>query len=82
MFMKKTFKIYIFFLTIMFFIQSDAYTKEYKINDTLKNNLIINKNFQILLPPGEWILAEKEREYYYGLTSKIFTLVKLEGKKL
>jgi len=80
--MKKTFKIYIFFLAIMFFIQSDSHTKEYKINDILKNNLIINKNFQILLPPGEWILAEKEREYFYGLTSKIFTLVKLEGKKI
>ena len=65
---------------ILFF--SNVNAKNYKVDDIVKDKLIINKKFQIKLPKGEWIVAESHAENYYGLNSKIITIIKLNKKRI
>jgi len=59
-----------------------AEAASYKLNDIVENNFSVSKKFKITLPEGKWIIAEKSSEYYYGLTTKIYSLLRLENKKL
>ena len=50
--------------------------QKYRVNDVVENKFIVNKKFQIDLPYGKWIVIEKDNDFYYGLTSKVFSLAK------
>ena len=60
----------------------NAYAKSYKVDDIVENKFYFNKKFIIDLPVGKWTLAEKSSWYYYGLSSKNFTLVRVENDKV
>jgi len=64
-------------LVLIFY--SNALAKQYKIDDIVENQFYINKKFVVDLPEGKWILAEKSSGNYYGITHKIFTLLKIEN---
>ena len=76
--MKKILGILILYLLLTI----NVYAKDYEIDDVFKNHFYITHKFKIDLPKGEWILAEKSSENYYGLRSKIFTLVRVENNKV
>ena len=59
----------------------NIYAKTYQVDDVVEVEFIINKSFQIKLPSGKWIVAERSTEYYYGLTSKVYSLIRLEDNK-
>ena len=82
--MKKFFLFTFFFLLFntFTFAKSNLISKKYSVNDIITGKFHINKNFVIELPKGEWILAEKSADYYYGLSSKTFTLVRLERNRV
>lgn len=76
--MKKVFVI----LLISLFFSVNAFAKKYKIDDVIEDQFYINKKFVVNLPKGKWILAEKSSSTYYGLSSKLFTIVKVENDKV
>ena len=53
--------------------------KNYKVDDIVENQFYINKKFVVDLPEGKWSLAEKSSWFYYGLSSKTFTLVRFKN---
>jgi hypothetical protein len=59
-----------------------AFAKKYKENDVVENQFYLSKKFQIDLPKGKWIIAEKSPWFYYGMSNTTYTLVKLKKNKL
>jgi hypothetical protein len=76
--MKKLILILLVCLSFTF----NAFAKSYAINEIVENRFYINKKFVIDIPKGKWILAEKSSNYYHGLTSKVFTLVRVKNNKV
>ena len=74
-------KIFVILIFSLFFYQ-DSFAKKYKIDDIVENKFSISKKFQIDLPKGKWIVAEKDRWYYYGLSNLSYTLVKVKDNKV
>ena len=60
----------------------NAFAKKYKIDDVIEKQFYLNKKFVVDLPEGKWNLAEKSSWSYYGLTSKTFTLVRVENDEV
>jgi len=54
----------------------------YNLNDIVENNFSISKKFEIKLPKGKWVIAEKSSDYYYGLRTKIYSLLRIENNKI
>jgi len=79
--MKKILKFVLLTILCIFF-NSEVIAQKYRVNDVVENKFIINKKFQIDLPSGEWIVVEKDNDFYYGLTSKVFSLVRLENNRV
>ena len=79
--MKKISIILILSLSFINFIFLSAKAQSYKVNDIVEDKFFISKKFVIDLPKGQWIIAEKSSEYYYGLRTKIYSLLRLENKK-
>ena len=57
----------------MNFMFISAKAASYKVNDIVEDKFFISKKFVIDLPKGQWIIAEKSTEFYYGLRSKIYS---------
>ena len=79
--MKKISIILLLSFSFINFIFISAKAQSYKVNDIVEDKLFISKKFEIDLPKGQWIIAEKSSKYYYGLRSKIYSLLRLENKK-
>ena len=79
--MKKISIILLLSLSFINFVFISAKAQSYKVNDIVEDKFFISKKFVIDLPKGQWIIAEKSSEYYYGLRSKIYSLLRLENKK-
>ena len=77
--MKKLLGIVILGLLFLNLNYTYVNAKKYKVNDIVENIFIIDKKFQINLPNGKWVIAERTIENYYGLISKIYRLVRLEN---
>ena len=73
---------FLLILIISLFFINNSFAKKYKIDDVIEDRFYINKKFVVNLPKGKWILAEKSSSYFYGLTSKQFTIVKVENEKV
>ena len=73
---------FLLILIISLFFSNNSFAKKYKIDDVIEDRFYINKKFVVNLPKGKWILAEKSSSYFYGLTSKQFTIVKVENEKV
>tara|TARA_B100001113_G_C21078754_1_gene608905 strand:- start:62 stop:985 length:924 start_codon:yes stop_codon:yes gene_type:complete len=68
-------------IVLILFYSTIAKAQSYKLNDIVENNFIISKKFVLNLPIGKWVVAEKSSEYYYGIRTKIYFLLKIENKK-
>ena len=79
--MKKISIILILSLCFINFIFLSAKAQSYKVNDIVEDKFFISKKFVIDLPKGQWTIAEKSSQYYYGLRSKNYSLLRLENKK-
>ena len=58
---------------------NEVNAKKYKVNDVIENQFVINKKFKINLSEGKWTVVRSHGDFYYGLTSKIYVLVRLEN---
>jgi hypothetical protein len=76
--MKKFFLI----LVISLLFSNNAFAKKYKVDDVVENQFYFSKKFQIDLPKGKWIIAEKSPWFYYGLTNTTYTLFKVKDSKV
>jgi hypothetical protein len=79
--MKKIFR-FVLLTMLCIFLNSEVSAQKYRVNDVVENEFIVNKKFQIDLPYGKWIVIEKDNDFYYGLTSKVFSLARLENNKI
>jgi hypothetical protein len=80
--MKKILKFVLLTMLCIFLKNPDVSAQKYRINDVVENKFIVNNKFQINLPYGKWIVVEKDNDFYYGLTSKVFSLVRLENNRI
>jgi len=58
---------------------SEVNAKKYKVNDEVENQFIMNKKFQLNLPKGKWVVVERDFGFYYGLASKVYSLIRIEN---
>ena len=79
--MKKISIILILSLSFINFTFLSVKAQSYKVNEIVEDKFFISKKFVIDLPKGQWVIAEKSSEYYYGLRSKNYSLLRLENKK-
>ena len=75
-------KRFLVILLISLFFSTNAFAKKYNIDDVIEDQFYINKKFVVNLPKGKWILAEKSSSFYYGLSNKLFTIVRVENEKV
>jgi hypothetical protein len=75
-------KLFLSILVICSLLIGNAYAKKYKVDDIVEKQFYINKKFVVDLPEGKWNLAEKSSWSYYGLSSKTFTLVRVENDEV
>jgi len=81
-FMKKLLNVLFLSMFLMISNNTEVNAKKYKVNDVVETKFTINKKFQINLPKGKWIIAQSSSRNYYGLTSKIYALVRLENNSI
>ena len=60
-------------------ICNEVNAKKYKVNDVIENQFVMNKKFKLNLPEGKWTVVRSHGDFYYGLVSKIYVLVRLEN---
>ena len=77
--MKKNFSILVLWMIFLFSIYSELHAKNYRPNDVIDGKFNLNKKFELNLPEGKWIVVNARQESYYGLFSKLYSLVKLEN---
>ena len=77
--MKKNFSILVLWMIFLFSIYSELHAKNYRPNDVIDGKFNLNKKFELNLPEGKWIVVNARQESYYGLFSKLYTLVKVEN---
>jgi hypothetical protein len=76
--MKK----FLIILTIGLLFNINAYAQKNKVDDIVENQFYFSKKFQIDLPKGKWIIAEKSPWFYYGMSNTIYTLFRLQNSKV
>ena len=60
-------------------VNNASYAKKYRLNEVISGKFNLNKKFELNLPEGKWIVVNARQESYYGLFSKLYSLVKLEN---
>jgi hypothetical protein len=78
--MKKIISTLLFSLII--FNANISLALDYKKGQTISDSFQVSKKFKIDLTPGEWIVVQKNSDYYYGLRFKSYILIKTENNKL
>ena len=71
----------ILFLFVFLFNFENAIAKSYRIGDKITGEIEFHKKYKFKLPIGEWTVADRFRFSYYGVTSKGYQLLKINGKK-
>jgi hypothetical protein len=66
-------------IILMLFFSAEVNAKRYKVNDVIENQFVMNKKFKLNLPEGKWTVVQSHGDNYYGLVSKIYSLVRLES---
>ena len=75
--MKKVIFFFAFFL-----ILQTASAKSYRIGDKINNEIEFYKKYKFELPPGNWTVADRYINHYYGFKSKGYILLKINNKKV
>ena len=76
----KYFSLIIFICLMISSLSNEAGAKRYKINEEVENIFKLNKKFKLKLPEGKWIVINSNQQNYYGLKSKYYSLIRLDGK--
>ena len=76
--MKKFLSI-IFVYFIILLMCTEVNAKRYRVNDIIENQFVMNKKFKLNLSEGKWTVIRNSSDFYYGLVSKVYTLVRLEN---
>ena len=58
---------------------TEVNAKRYRVNDIIENQFVMNKKFKLNLSEGKWTVIRNSSDFYYGLVSKVYTLVRLEN---
>lgn len=58
---------------------NEVNAKRYKVNDVIENQFVMNKKFKLNLPEGKWTVIRSHGDNYYGLASKVYSLIRLEN---
>ena len=58
---------------------NEVNAKRYKVNDVIENQFVMNKKFKLNLPEGKWTVIRSHADNYYGLVSKVYSLIRLEN---
>ena len=66
-------------IILLLSVLNNAYAKKYKLHEVIDSKFSLNKKFNLNLPEGKWIVVNARQEAYYGLFSKVYSLVKLEN---
>ena len=66
-------------IILLLSVLNNAYAKKYKLLEVIDSKFSLNKKFNLNLPEGKWIVVNARQEAYYGLFSKVYSLVKLEN---
>ena len=66
-------------MILLISFNSESYAKKYRLNQEIDGKFNLNKKFVLNLPQGKWIVVNARQESYYGLFSKLYSLVKLEN---
>ena len=66
-------------MILLISFNSESYEKKYRLNEEIDGKFNLNKKFVLNLPQGKWIVVNARQESYYGLFSKLYSLVKLEN---
>ncbi len=75
--------LFIIFLSFIFLtVNYEAEAKKYKINELVENKFYFNKRFIMKLPEGKWTVIGKYNQDYYGIRGKVYTLVRIDNKKI
>jgi len=77
--MKKIISILLFSLII--FNANISLALAYKKGQSINDSFQLSKNFKIDLTPGEWTVAQRNTESFYGLRFKSYILIKTENNK-
>ena len=64
-------------IVIFFIFNSQSIAQKINLDE-----FTVNKYLKTKLSPGDWYLATKERDFYYGLWFDDFTLVKIENENV
>ena len=63
-------------------LSGNAHASKYNINETVEKKFFISKKFELKLPKGKWTIIQSHSDYYYGLSSKVYALARLENNYL
>lgn len=66
-------------MILLLSVNNTSYAKKYRLNEVISDKFNLNKKFELNLPEGKWIVVNARQESYYGLFSKLYSLVKLEN---
>lgn len=66
-------------IILLLSVLNNAHAKKYKLHEVIDSKFSLNKKFNLNLPEGKWIVVNTSQEAYYGLFSKVYSLVKLEN---
>ena len=75
----RNFSLIILVFLIFFSICNNTNAKGYRVNDMVEKQFVMNKKFQLNLPKGKWVVADRDISDYYNLSSKVYSLVRLEN---
>ena len=78
--MKYFFLISLFIYSI--FYTNISYSLDYKKGQIIQDSFQVSKKFKIDLPPGDWMLIQRNRWSYYGLRAKSNIIVRTENNKV
>lgn len=83
MFYNTLNKIKFFIFIIFTFILNSAFTiNQYKLNDPVYEQIIINKNFKIDISGDGWFMARKESHFWKSIDQRIYGFIKIKNGEL
>ena len=66
-------------MILLLLVNGESFAKKYGLNEIVDGKFNLSNKFELNLPEGKWIVVNSRQESYYGLFSKLYSLVKLEN---
>tara|TARA_Y100001970_G_scaffold20767_1_gene23441 strand:+ start:387 stop:1313 length:927 start_codon:yes stop_codon:yes gene_type:complete len=75
-------KILFNFIIILLFLSSSSFAAGYKVGAKVSGSFQATKSLKIDLPPGEWTVAQRTSDEFYGLRFYDYIIVRMEKGKI